>query len=667
MRLENTELALIARTIRTLAMDAVEEAQSGHPGMPMGCADIAAVLWTEFLAYRPHDLSWLNRDRFVLSAGHGSMLLYAMLHLAGCGMSIEDLKNFRRLGSRTPGHPERGKTPGVEATTGPLGQGFANGVGMAIARELLLNEFPELEGILDHRVFALVSDGDIMEGVSAEAASLAGHLGLGSLVYIYDANGISIEGSTALALGENVRSRFEAYGWHVEEADGHDYADIARALAAAVAEKTRPSLVITATRIAKGAAAMEGDARTHGAPLGPDEVAATKHAMGLDPAGRFFVPKEVYKLFRRRDAELRETYDEWDARFARFTTGPVGERWKSYTILPDAQALRAGLPALDDTRPIPTREASGRVLERLFGLVPNLVGGSADLGTSVKAYAKGYGESGRNRIGRNIHFGVREHAMAAIQNGIACYGMHIPYSSTFFIFMDYMRPSMRLAALQGLRTIYLFSHDSLFLGEDGPTHQPVEHLAAARAIPNLHVVRPADPRETAEAWIHALHRASGPTMIVLTRQGVPTIADGTRAQFLHRGAYILKEPDRGPDVLLLASGSEVSLALAAADLLAGRGVAARVVSFPCWELFDAQGEHYKKEVLKPGIPRVVIEAGSRMGWERFAGTDALYFTMDGFGESAPERALRERFGFTAENIAERIHSYVRTRQREGVP
>ncbi|MGV7929108.1 MAG: transketolase [Spirochaetota bacterium] len=660
MKIAKEDMKLVATTIRTLAMDGVQKAKSGHPGMPMGCAEIAAVLWLKALKHNPSDPAWANRDRFVLSAGHGSMLLYSMLHLCGYDLSMDDLKNFRQWESRTPGHPEFGHTPGVETTTGPLGQGVANAVGMALAQELLRAEFDAGGPLIDHFIYALAGDGDLMEGVSYEAASLAGHWGLGRLIVVYDSNEITIEGSTDLAFSEDAAARFAACGWHVQRVDGHDCDAIEAALAAARDEKARPSLVIAKTRIAKGSPGREGSEESHGAPLGDDEVKKTKANLGCDPDGTFCVNERVYEIFAMRRKELESEYDAWRTMFDKKVKGELKKRWDRFFDAVDADSLRGALPVFETGKSVATRSAGGKVLEALFRELPNIVGGSADLAPSNKSFVKGYNETGRGAIGRNIHFGIREHAMGAIQNGIAYYGGFIPYSATFFVFMDYMRPPVRLAALSRLRSIYVFTHDSFFVGEDGPTHQPVEHLAVARAIPGLTVIRPADAEETREAWLAALSGEAGPTAILLTRQDIPVLergADGARG--LHRGAYVLWDPKRALDIIFLASGSEVHIALEAAKELEASGIGARVVSFPSWEMFEKQPGGYRESVLPAAVGRrAVIEAGLSMGWERYAGAGALYVTLERFGASAPAQVLAGRFGFTKDNIMARVRSYL---------
>lgn len=655
------ELHQTATTLRGLAMDAVQKANSGHPGMPMGCAEIAAVLWGKIMKYNPADPAWPNRDRFVLSAGHGSMLLYGMLHLSGYDVSLDDLKKFRQLDSLTPGHPEFRHTPGVETTTGPLGQGFANGVGMGIARQMLASEFNAGKKIIDHYIYAIVGDGDLMEGVSYEAASIAGHMGLGSLIYIYDSNDISIEGDTNLAFSEDVKARFEACHWHVQMIDGHDFEQIEAAILEAQKVTDKPSLIIARTSIAKGSPGKEGSASSHGAPLGDDEVAASKKNIGLDPESCFNVDPAVYDAFEKRRAELQEVYSTWQKVFNAAVAGELKVTWDSYFSKPDAGSLRASLPAFETGESIATRGASGKVLEVLFEKLPNLLGGSADLGPSNKSFVKGYSESGRGTVGRNIHFGIREHAMGAIQNGIAYYGGFIPFGATFFVFMDYMRPAIRLAALSGLQTFYVFTHDSFFVGEDGPTHQPIEHLASARIIPNLNVIRPADAEETREAYIAALENTGGPTIICLTRQNVPVLdrGKGGGAEDLAKGAYIIRDCEGSPDIVLAASGSEVHVAMDAAEALAGDDIKARVISFPSWFLFDKQDEAYGESLFPHDVPVTVVEAGRSFGWEKYTGSDVLFITVEDFGASAPAGELAKKLGFTPENVVQKVKDFLK--------
>jgi transketolase len=656
------DLKLIANSIRVLSMDAVQKANSGHPGMPLGCADIAAVLWYRIMKYNPSDPGWINRDRFVLSAGHGSMLLYSALHLSGYNVSLDDIKNFRQLGSNTPGHPEFGCTPGVETTTGPLGQGFANAVGMSIASKLLADEFNAGSSkIIDHYIYAIVSDGDLMEGVSSEAASLAGHMGLGNIIFIYDDNKITIEGSTDLAFSENVHERFTAYNWHVQDVDGYDHEAIERAIINAQKENTKPSLIIARTVIAKGCPSKEGSESSHGAPLGKDAVIESKKNLECEYGTPFTVQSGVYDLFKKRNAELNKIYNEWTDKFNKAMKGDFKNKWDRFFAAPDIGYLRKKMPYFDPAKEVATRSANGKIIESLFAELPNIVGGSADLGPSNKSFAKGFNESGKGKVGRNLHFGIREHAMGAIQNGIAYYGGFIPYGATFFSFFDYMRPPVRIAALSKLHCVYLFTHDSIFVGEDGPTHQPVEHLAAARAIPNLTVIRPADAEETVEAWLYAIENKTGPTALVLTRQDVPVIIKESQggAENLWKGAYIAYNAEVNPDIIILASGSEVSLSIEAAKALKEKSINARVISFPSWELFDRQPEDYKRSILPGSVKkRAVVELGISMGWEKYAGREAIYFTIETFGASAPHNLLAEKYGFTVTNIVNRIASYM---------
>lgn len=659
--MKNQELTIIANSIRVLSMDAVQKANSGHPGMPLGCADIAAVLWYRIMRYNPSDPGWVNRDRFVLSAGHGSMLLYSALHLSGYDISLDQIKNFRQLGSCTPGHPEFGCTPGVETTTGPLGQGFANAVGMSIASKLLAGEFNTNDNkIIDHYIYAIVSDGDLMEGISSEAASIAGHMGLGNIIFIYDDNKITIEGSTDLTFSENVFERFSAYNWHVQKVDGHNFDEMENAILNAQKEKDRPSIIIANTTIAKGCPSKEGSESTHGAPLGDKAVLETKINICFESKLPFDLPSNVYELFKNRRNELLKSYNEWKKKFSDIMKGDLKNKWDNYFISPDIPALRAKMPKFDTSKGTATRNANGKILEVLFKELPNLVGGSADLAPSNKSFVKGYSESGKNKVGRNMHFGIREHAMGAIQNGIAYYGGFLPFGATFFAFLDYMRPPVRIAALSKLHCVYIFTHDSIFVGEDGPTHQPIEHLATARAIPNLTVIRPADAEETTEAWLAAIENKN-PTALILTRQDVPVInKDSGGAENLNKGAYIIFNTDKDPDIILIASGSEVSLSIEAAKVLKDKGVKARVISFPSWELFDKQPDSYKKTILQDAVKkRAVVELGISMGWQKYAGENALFITIESFGTSAPYEVLAEKYGFTVENIVKRVMQYLK--------
>jgi transketolase len=648
---------LCVNTIRTLAMDAVQKANSGHPGMPMGMADAAYVLWTRFLKHNPADPAWPNRDRFVLSAGHGSMLLYSLLHLTGYDLPLEQIQRFRQWESLTPGHPEYGDTPGVETSTGPLGQGFANGVGMALAERLLATHFnrPGFE-IVDHYTYAIVSDGDLMEGISHEAASLAGHLGLGKLIYFYDDNHITIEGDTVLTFSEEVRRRFEAYGWHVQAPSGHDRDAIAQAIGQARSEAERPSLVICRTHIAYGSPNKQDTAKAHGEPLGADEVRLTKAAMGWPAEAQFLIPDEAMTHFRTAVDRGADDQEEWETMFARYRGVHPGlaAEWERRVAGKLPQGWDEALPsfALEDG-PLATRAAGGKVMQALAPVLPELVGGSADLHPSTKTYLSAYPAVRKGAYeGRNLHFGIREHAMGGILNGMALHGGLRPYGSTFLVFSDYMRPSMRLAGLMRLPVIYVFTHDSVFVGEDGPTHQPVEQTASLRAIPGLTVIRPADARETVAAWrIIAEHR-EGPVALLLTRQKLP-ILEKTDIEGVARGAYVLADAG-DPQVLLMASGSEVELVLGAQEVLAAEGIAANVVSMPSWELFEAQPQAYRDAVLPPKVTaRVAVEAGVPLGWERYVGSQGEIIGLNRFGASAPYKVLAEKFGFTAEAVARR--------------
>jgi transketolase len=653
---------LCINTIRTLAMDAVQKANSGHPGLPMGAAAMAYVLWTRFLRHHPTNPSWPNRDRFILSAGHGCMLLYSLLHLTGYDLPLDELKRFRQWGSLTPGHSEHGLTPGVETTTGPLGQGFGNGVGMAIAERFLATYFNRPGyPIVDHHVYAIVSDGDLMEGVSSEAASLAGHLGLGKLIYLYDDNRITIDGSTGLAFTENVGQRFEAYGWHVQRVDGNDLKEVEAALSAAQAATERPSLIIARTHIAYGSPNKQDTAEAHGAPLGEEEIKLTKRALGwpLEPA--FYIPDEALAHFREALQRGRAWEAQWQAQFDAYAAAhpELAAEWRTVMNgrLPEGWADK--VPTFPPGGgSMATREASGKVLNAIAPHLPTLIGGSADLTPSNNTYLKGYGDFQRDNVGaRNLHFGVREHAMGSILNGMALHGGVIPYGGTFLIFSDYMRPAIRLAALSHIHVIYVFTHDSIGLGEDGPTHEPIEHLASLRAMPNLTVIRPADANETAVAWRVALEHRGGPVALALTRQKLPVLDRTTlaSADLLRRGAYVLTDASNGqPDIILIATGSEVQLALEARQRLAARGIGARVVSMPSWELFEQQPDSYRDEVLPPSVTaRLAIEAASPHGWHRYVGPMGAVIGMTRYGASAPYQVLMEQFGFTADNVTSR--------------
>jgi transketolase len=650
-------------TIRFLSADAVQRAESGHPGAPMGLAPVAYALWTRHLRHSPEAPDWPDRDRFVLSAGHASMLLYSLLHLTGYDLPMEELKNFRQWGSRTPGHPEAHLTSGVETTTGPLGQGFANGVGMALAERLLADQFNTDEhSIVDHHTYAIVSDGDLMEGISQEAASLAGHLGLGKLVYLYDDNRITIDGGTDLAFTENVGQRFEAYGWHVQRVeDANDLQAIDRAIEAAQAETDRPSIISVRSHIGYGSPNKQDTAAAHGAPLGEDEVRRAKENLGWPADKTFYVPDAVYDHMRAAVDDGRAFRTEWEETFEAYRDdhpekAAEYERWMRRE---PPEGWEQALPTFEATaeggKALATRKASGLTLNSLAPEVGYLIGGSADLTGSNKTDVEGRADFQKDTpSGRYFRFGVREHAMAGAMNGMALHGGMQPYGGTFLIFSDYLRPSLRLSALMEQPVVYVFTHDSIGIGEDGPTHQPVEHLMALRAIPNLTLIRPADANETVEAWKAAVTRTEGPTALALTRQALPTLDQerGAPARGLQRGGYVLHEGGTPPDVILIGTGSETQHAVAAARTLADEGIAARAVSMPSWELFDAQPEAYRHEVLPPDVTaRVSIEAGVTQGWERYVGSEGTAIGVDRFGASAPGERVMQEYGFTAERVA----------------
>jgi len=646
-------------TIRFLSADGVQKANSGHPGLPMGTAAIAYTIWTRHLRFNPKNPEWLDRDRFVLSGGHGSMLLYSLLHLTGYDLSLEELMNFRQYGTRTPGHPEYGLTPGVETTTGPLGQGFANGVGMAIAEAHLSELFnkPGYE-LINHYVYGIVTDGDLMEGVASEAASLAGHLKLGKLIYLYDDNKITIDGSTDLAFTEDRGKRFEAYGWQVlNVTDGNDVEEIDEAIKTAK-QDSRPSLIICRTHIGYGLPTRQDTSKAHGEPPGEEELAAAKEKAGWPKDQKFNIPGEVEEYFLKVGADGTKTEERWNhlaASYAReFST--EWEKLKRMTEGNLPSEWDQELPSFAaDEKGIATRVASGQVLNSLAGKLPELVGGSADLTPSNNTWIKeSTAFQADNHAGRYFHFGVREHGMGGIVNGIAYHKGLVPFGATFMVFTDYMRGAIRLSAISHLQTIWVMTHDSIGLGEDGPTHQPVEHLAALRAIPNLNVIRPADANETREAWRAAILRKNGPTLLALTRQALPTL-DRTRyasERGLHKGAYVLADLGQGaPEIILMASGSEVSLVLEAAHRLETENINVRVVSFPCWELFKATDEEYQRSVLPPEIRcRLAVEMGVGQGWERWVGSDGEIISIEKFGASAPYKTLFEKYGFTVENV-----------------
>jgi transketolase len=682
---ENREMKnldeLCINTIRMLSVDMVQQANSGHPGMPMGAAPMAYVLWTQFLRHNPNYPRWPDRDRFVLSAGHGSALLYSLLNLTGYDLSIEELKRFRQWGTKTPGHPEYRETPGVECTTGPLGQGFGNGVGMAMAERFLAARFnrPGHE-IVHHYTYAIVSDGDLMEGVASEAASLAGHLKLGKLIYLYDNNSITLAGETRLTFTEDVCKRFEAYGWHVQRIDdGNQVEAISKAIKAAQNETVRPSLISIRTHIGYGSPHKQDTFEAHGSPLGPEEVTATKKNLGWPLEPTFYIPEEVLAHFRRALPQGAQLEEEWKANLESYgkTFPELRTEWDQWmnSVLPEG--WDKDIPAFPpDPKGLATRSAGGQVMNAVASHLNFLVGGSADLNPSTNTALKGKGNfqspgPGDGTVqgsvsgpwgyeGANIGFGVREHAMGGILSGMALHGGVLPYGSTFLIFSDYMKPAIRLAALMKLHVIYVFTHDSIAVGEDGPTHQPVEQLFSLRAIPGLTVIRPADANETAEAWKIAVENKKGPTAIILTRQNVPVIDRGRfrPAMGLRKGAYILSDSSSGkPEVILIATGSEVHLALEVHEKLLSEGIKTRVVSMPSWELFEQQPEEYRQEVLPPDVTkRVSMEAGVTLGWHRYVGSEGEIIGIDHFGASAPGNILLKEFGFTSVDILNRVRT-----------
>ena len=659
---------LAVNTIKMLAADAVETAQSGHPGLPMGAADHAFVLWTRFLRVDPADPGWPDRDRFVLSPGHGSMLLYALLHLAGFGLTLDDLKAFRKVGSRTPGHPEYGHTPGVETTTGPLGQGFANGVGMALAARRLAEQVNTGDfQPVTHRVFGIVSDGDLMEGVVQEAASLAGHLGLGNLNYVYDDNHITIEGKTDLAFSEDVPARFRACGWHVQSVDGHDHEAVAAALEAAVAETSQPSLICARTHIAQGSPGKHDSETAHGAPLGAEELAATKGNLGWPETPSFLVPDEVRAYFQAWAEARGEERVAWAAEFEAWCARnpEKAELWHNLHQKAVPEDMASRLLATVPRKEAATRSLSGAVLQTAAEIVPSLVGGSADLGPSNNTALKSYGSVARDRmVGRNLHFGIREHAMGAILNGMALHGTAIPYGGTFLVFSDYMRPAIRLAALMKQQVAYVFTHDSIYVGEDGPTHQPVEQIAALRAIPGLTVFRPADAEETAAAWAWTLLHRDGPTALVLSRQALPRFEREVAFDpaVMDRGAYAIRQVET-PDLVVVGTGSEVAVALSAAEFIQEKkGLRVRVISMPSVDRFLAQPVDEQRRLIPASVPAVSVEAGVSMGWSRVVGREGLVIGVDRFGTSGPWKDLAQHFGLTATQVANRILEWTEERK-----
>ncbi len=646
-------------SIRFLSVDAIQKANSGHPGLPMGAAPMAYVIWKRFLRHNPKNPAWVDRDRFVLSAGHGSMLLYSLLHLTGYDLSLEDLMEFRQLGSKTPGHPENFVTKGVETTTGPLGQGFANGVGMAIAEAFLAARFNRPgHTIVDHYTYAIVSDGDLMEGVAAEAASMAGHLGLGKLIYLYDDNDISIDGSTDITFTENVGARFESYNWHVQHVeDGNDLDALTAAIEAAKLETGKPSMIIVRTVIGFGSPNKAGTAGIHGSPLGDEEVVLTKRNLGWPEDKKFYVPDEARTHMLESVEEGATREQAWDDAFAAYEAAhpELAAQYKLWMSGEFPEGWQDNLPVFEAGSKMATRASSGKVINAIASSIGNFVGGSADLSGSNKTNIDGSTDFQKETPeGRYFRFGIREHGMGAVVNGMAVHGGMRPFCGTFLVFSDYMRPSVRLSALMKLPVAYVFTHDSIGQGEDGPTHQPVEHVLSLRAIPNLLVMRPGDANEVSYAWRAAIEQTERPTAIVLTRQGVPTLDRSTLgdAAGTLKGGYILSDDEGTPDLILMATGSEVALIMDAAEILRGEGHAVRVVSMPAWELFDEQPREYRESVLPPSVThRMSVEAGTTMGWERYVGAEGKSFGLDRYGESGPGGVLFEHFGFTPENIA----------------
>jgi transketolase len=643
--------------IRMLSIDAVQKANSGHPGLPLGAAAMAYALWTRHLRYDPADPGWFNRDRFILSAGHGSMLQYSLLYLTGYGLTLDDLKAFRQFGSKTPGHPEVHHTPGIEATTGPLGQGIANATGFAIAEAHLAAVYNREQRIVDHFTYVIAGDGDLMEGVSGEAGSLSGHLGLGKLIVLYDDNNISLAAPTAVTFTEDVARRYEAYGWHTQTIDiehGNDVDTVDGAIATAKAEATRPSIILVRTHIGYGSPRQD-TFQAHGEPLGPDNVRKTKETLGWPVEPPFFVPDDVLAWWREQGVRGGKLHAAWDATYAAWTAAHPELAAQLDRMRSGRLPERLPWPTFNaENGSVATRDAGGAVMNAIAADLPELIGGSADLDPSTKTYLKGLGDfEPGNFAGRNIHFGVREHAMGAVANGIALHGPLLPFTATFFNFLDYMKPAVRLAALSELRVIEVYTHDSVFLGEDGPTHQPIEQLAMLRATPNVAAIRPADAIETLEAWKCAIASWGEPVALVLTRQKLPFL--GERPAPVSRGAYVLQDGPGGgpPDVILIATGSEVSLAVDAAKILAEQGTAARVVSMPCWEYFETQEQAYRDAVLPPSVgARVSIEAAATFGWSRWIGDHGVAIGIDHFGASAPAADIAKAFGFTAGHVAE---------------
>lgn len=661
-------------TVRVLSADAVQKADSGHPGTPMALAPLGHVLWSEIMHYNPKNPEWANRDRFVLSCGHACMLQYSYLYLTGYKISLDDLKNFRQLHSITAGHPEYGLAPGIEVTTGPLGQGFANGVGMAIAQQYMADRYNQPDfNIFDYKIYAICSDGDLMEGVSAEAASLAGHLGLGNLIYFYDSNHITIEGDTDLAFDEDVSKRFEAYGWHVQNvSDINDLEAISKAVKNAKAETARPSLIKVRSIIGYGSPNKHNTASAHGSPLGKEEVCLVKENFGFDSDQSFVVPDEVLDFYRKAGKKSAKKEEDWNQLYKNYKKRhpELAKEYKNITSGKLPEGWEKKLPVFDAGEELATRKASGKTLNAIAEFFPQLIGGSADLAPSTDTNLTAYQSfSVKHRDGRNFHFGIREHAMGAVLNGMALSNYLIPYGATFLIFSDYMRPPLRLAAIMKIRPIMVFTHDSIGLGEDGTTHQPVEQLIGLRTVPNMTVIRPADANETAQAWRVAIEHTDGPVCIVLTRQGIPVIDQKKygKAKNLEKGAYILSDSEGEPDLILMASGSEVQLILAAQEELKKANIQARVVSMPCWNLFDRQSANYKEKVFPKNIrKRLAVEAGSPVGWMKYTTDDGDVIGIEKFGESAPGDEVMTEYGFTVENVLKRARNLLLKKGRESV-
>ncbi len=655
---------LVANTVRFLAVDGVQRANSGHPGMPLGMADAATVLWSYFLKYNPQQPQWIARDRFILSAGHGSMLLYSLLHLSGYAVTIDDLKQFRQWNSHTPGHPEYRCLPGVEMTTGPLGQGFATGVGLALAAKMTAARFntPDFQLFGTHKIYAIVSDGDLMEGVSSEAASLAGHLNLDNLIYLYDDNKITIEGKTNLAFSESVAERFAAYGWAILEADGHDYQAVAQVLERAQ-NMGRPTLIITKTHIGYGSPNKQDQAECHGAPLGVEEVAITKRNLGWQAPHDFYVPEEVYAFFQERARYQEENYRSWQAQFEKWQKAnpELALNWGKWQHQELTAEMEQSILSAVTAEAGATRALSGKLMQKIAELLPGLCGGSADLSPSTNTFLKAYSAVQKDDyIGRNLHFGIREHAMGAILNGMALYGGFIPFGSTFLTFADYMRPAIRLAAMMHLQVIFIFTHDSIFVGEDGPTHQPIEQIPSLRIIPNLTVIRPADAIEIAYTWLMALRQKEGPTAILLTRQKVALVERDSDCDVenIFKGSYIVSKEKSVLKLVLIATGSEVSLAVMTKVALGEFAAHVRVVSMPAREVFVAQPAEYRESVIpSDATPKVVIETAYMSGWGDVIPAPLLQIGINRFGASAPEKVLAEKFGFTPQAVIEKIKEW----------